>query len=83
MSIPNDGGPAFPFDWVDFQPTTGDQVVREHFPGMSLLDWFAARASEDDIKQHEQRMAPCGIPTYTREEAKYRYARAMLKARSK
>jgi len=31
-----DGGPAFPADWVDFQPTTGEQVVREQFFGMTL-----------------------------------------------
>lgn len=37
----SDGGPAFPCDWKDFQPETGNQVVREQFPGMSLRDWFA------------------------------------------
>lgn len=40
----NDGGPAFPCDWKDFQPETGNQVVREQFPGMSLRDWFAGMA---------------------------------------
>ena len=45
MSTPNDGGPAFPLHWMDFQPATGDQVVREQFPGMSLRDWFAGQES--------------------------------------
>jgi hypothetical protein len=40
----NDGGPAYPCDWKDFQPLTGEQVVREQFPGMSLRDWFAGMA---------------------------------------
>lgn len=25
----SDGGPAFPGQWYDFQPCTGDQVVRD------------------------------------------------------
>jgi len=43
MSEPKDGGPAFPFDWKDFQPTTGEQVVREQFSGMALREWFAGQ----------------------------------------
>ena len=72
MSAQNDGGPAFPNVPSDPGYTLWDR-------GMSLRMWLAAHASEDDIKQHEQRMAPCGIPTYTREEAKFRYADAMIK----
>lgn len=83
MSTPNDGGPAFPFDWVDFQPTTGDQVVREQFPGMSLRMWLAAHASEADIGYYLDREGPCGIPKYTREEARFIYADAMIKAGAK
>ena len=44
MSTPNDGGPAHPCDWVDFQPTTGEQVVRQQFPGLSKREWFAGQA---------------------------------------
>lgn len=77
MSTTNDGGPAFPTvpknHGYDESQGTGSG------PGMTLRMWLAAHASEDDIKQHEQRMAPCGIPTYTREEAKFRYADAMIK----
>lgn len=39
----NDGGPAFPGRWYDFQPCTGDQVVREQWDGMTLRDFFAAK----------------------------------------
>jgi len=42
----NDGGPAFPGQWYDFQPCTGDQVVREQWSGMSLRDYFAAKAMQ-------------------------------------
>ncbi|TXH40927.1 MAG: hypothetical protein E6Q97_38710 [Desulfurellales bacterium] len=44
MKTKNDGGPAFPCQWLDFQPTTGEQVVREQYQGMSLRDWFAGQA---------------------------------------
>jgi hypothetical protein len=27
---------------MDFQPTTGEQVVRDQYPGVSRLDYFAA-----------------------------------------
>lgn len=40
----NQNPPAFPCDWKDFQPTTGEQVVREQFSGMDLRDYFAAKA---------------------------------------
>ena len=39
----NDGGPAYPCNWMDFQPATGEQVIREQFPGMSLRDYFAGQ----------------------------------------
>ena len=44
MNMINDGGPAFPVQWYDFQPCTGDQVVREQWDGMTLRDYFAAKA---------------------------------------
>lgn len=40
----NNGGPAFPGQWYDFQPLTGEQVVREQWEGMSLRDYFAGKA---------------------------------------
>ena len=85
----NTGGPAF--------PTT---KPLEHWgdpnQGMTLRDYFAAKASEDDIAEHsskgfiEEYVFDLGNgrkelrnrEAYrTREEAKYRYADAMLKAR--
>jgi hypothetical protein len=44
MSKTNDGGPAYPFDWIDTQPHTGKQVIRQQFDGMSLRDYFAGQA---------------------------------------
>ena len=63
--------------------------------GMTLRDYFAAKATEEDIKAHregsmEEHIAVDGTgrkyithrnTRYTREQAKYRYADAMLKAR--
>ena len=65
------------------------------FMGMTLRDYFAARATEQDIKHYEQSEdgEMVGTDTYgtawrrpriiyhTREQAKYRYADAMLEAR--
>jgi len=81
----NTGGPAFP---PMHDPNT-------HEFGMTLRDYFAAKASEEDIKAHQEggvkeqvvddmnrrkRIVHCNV-RYTREQAKYRYADAMLKAR--
>jgi len=89
----NTGGPAFPVPDID-----GSAVAE----GMTLLDYFAAHASEEDIKywmpagfnlaevkQIHDGADPTGsrkvihhIPgMYTREQARYRYANAMLRAR--
>lgn len=32
---------AFPYQMMDFQPTTGQQVVREQGFGLTKLEWFA------------------------------------------
>jgi hypothetical protein len=89
MSDTDTGGPAFPTplqhnDW------------REDYPGMTLRDYFAANANEDDINEHiwkgfnetRIKIAPDGTryesfqaARWTREQARYRYADAMLKAR--
>jgi hypothetical protein len=79
------GGPAFP-------------ATNHHghkLEGMTLRDYFAAKASEDDIRANiEGPMQECIVEgsngrkhithrtvKHTREQAKYRYADAMLKAR--
>ena len=87
----NDGGPAFPGQWYDFQPLTGEQVVREQWGGMTLRDYFAAKfaaammtatsADTDLPKIDYQRVG--GGPTFAERVATiaYRMADAMLKAR--
>jgi hypothetical protein len=90
MSDTNTGGPAFPYEYFDKQLNQNRIAV-----GMTLRDYFAAKASEDDIRANiEGPMQECIVEgsdgrkhithrtvKYTREQAKYRYADAMLKAR--
>jgi len=80
MSGPaNDGGQAFPHG----NPTHGGDT------GMSLRDWFAGQATEQDVQNHiGESVTHLSGATYrnttrTREEAKYAYADAMLAARAK
>lgn len=79
MTTVNDGGPAFPGQWFDFQPLTGEQVVREQWGGMSIRDYFAAKAMQSLLAT---------IDTYPDEHWRdglsmdaYMMADAMLKAR--
>ena len=68
----NDGGPAFP-------------VLSVEHTGMTLRDWFASHASEQDIEDHalgELRASGRSYNHRSREQAKYAYADAMLQARS-
>ena len=71
----NDGGTAFPSHWMDFQPTTGEQVIREQFPGMTLRDWFGGQALARIATEE------CDMD----EKARwcYRLADAMIKERQK
>jgi len=79
----NTGGPAFPHG-------------KASYAVMTLRDYFAANAREEDIQfwmpkgfnEIQIRTAPDGTKyelwvaaTWTREQAKYRYADSMLKAR--
>lgn len=81
------GGPAFP---------TNTGLGNHQAEGMTLRDYFAAKASEDDVAYYKflggyqeiVKVAPDGTKyivqeanTRTREEAKYAYADEMLKAR--
>jgi hypothetical protein len=54
---------------------------------MSLRDWFAGQAREEDVAQHMDYywcdVTGDWVPRYTREQAKYRYADAMLAERNK
>jgi len=79
------GGPAFPTNDVCYN-------------GMTLRDYFAAKATDEDVRQYINdysqmvdgfyfsvatgKPEPTKMPTKrTREQAKYIYADAMLKAR--
>jgi|LakMenE01Jun11ns_1017448.scaffolds.fasta_scaffold9287952_3 hypothetical protein len=78
MSAPiNDGGPAFP-----------TPAGVQHNDGMTLRDWFAAAASEEDIQEFmptTQKAATIFYEDYgflpSRQWARYCHADVMLKAR--
>ena len=77
MTDTHDGGPAFPRNGQNHLDTKD---------GMSLRDWFAGQATERDVEEYRDYYicdltADC-IPRYSREHSKYRYADAMLAARS-
>ena len=75
----DNGGPAFPqvglFNPREEFVTAAD--YRADQEGMTLRDWFAGRASEDDVAHWFRKLGSHS----TREAAKYAYADAMLKAR--
>lgn len=92
MNEKKDGGPAFPGrdPVVSFRAGHEDcaQAVASSFhQGITIRDWFAGQASEDDIEYHTSYAVPEGgyysHPCTSREEAKYRYADAMLAEREK
>lgn len=69
MSIEDNGGPAFPTNESNYQRDYSD-------PGMSLRDYFAAKAMQ----------GICATDTYTAEKTAktaYEQADAMLEARKK
>ena len=80
MMDKNDGGPAFPRAPFDVNDYTGDGS-----PGMTMRDWFAATATEADVRWHRHASRDwAGNPRddeCSPEVAKFRYADAMLEAR--
>ena len=66
--------PAFPGQWIDRLPTTGEEVVREQWSGMSLRDYFAAKAMAVFAVENSIQISA---------EMAYVQADAMLKAREK
>lgn len=70
MNAMNDGGPAFPQPPC---PDCGTRHASEHVPGISVRDYFAAKAMPALI-------AKLGHPEASAERA-YAHADAMLKAR--
>jgi hypothetical protein len=79
----NDGGSAFPVH-ANHAVIDG-RVVSIHETGMTLRDWFAGQATEEDIEAHTGGdIHPQTGRLYdqrTREQAKYAYADAMIAAR--
>ena len=79
MSQIDDGGSAFPHP-IEWDPN--GQVVSKGSQGMTLRDWLAGQASEQDIEHHMAMGYVAGrIIVRTREQAKYAYADEMLAAR--
>ena len=81
MAEINDGGPAFPVPMVKYE---GEMFFNVECTGASLRDWFASQATENDIEHHSLGELRSDGRTYnrkTREQAKYSYADAMIKAR--
>jgi hypothetical protein len=66
------GGSAFPIPETDGNTCSF---------GMTLRDWFATQASEADIKYWQRDGEPSDPTFYTREEARYLFADAMLRVR--
>ena len=81
MKENNDGGPAFPVPMIPWQ----DGFINVECTGASLRDWLASHASEQDIEEHTLGDLKDDRKSYnrrSREQAKYAYADAMIKARS-
>lgn len=72
----NDGGPAFPA-LEDTVLYNGEIIHREK--GMSLRDYFAAKASEEDIQYWQN--DGNGNKIRSRSQARYLHADSMLKIR--
>ncbi len=75
MNTIDDGGPAFPFK------CQGPTTAPEFYYGMTLRDWFAAHASENDIAEYRIDDFGQPFPNISRECARYKYADAMIKTR--
>lgn len=51
----NPHDPSSPFDWRDFQPNTGAQIVREQFIGLTKREHFAMAALQGLLaNSHDQ-----------------------------
>jgi hypothetical protein len=77
----DDGGPVYPGQWIDSLPTTGEQVVRDQWEGMSLRDYFAAKAMHGILANEGVKVTD----DYEKVVADwaYHFADAMLKERKK
>ena len=76
------GGPAFPFGQIS--EMTGQPINGFYAPGMTLRDYFAAKAMQAMIEKLSVDIHTYGDewPTFAAQSA-YQYADAMLKERAK
>jgi hypothetical protein len=74
----NNGGPAFPIPPIDNGP---GNIKSQAKPGMTLRDWFAGLATDEDVDEYGCYYSDGNTYTVSRAVARYRYADAMLKAR--
>jgi hypothetical protein len=79
MSNTNTGGPAFPIERIMLDSKF------QSFPGMTLRDYFAAKATDEDVNAKAgvlREVSPMRIlPEGWRSTARYMHADDMLKAR--
>lgn len=77
----DDGGPAFPSP--GFTYPNGELQYPVY--GMPLRDWLATHATEEDIEHHQSpwdySSSSQSKPARTREEARYKFADAMIRTR--
>jgi hypothetical protein len=76
MSDKQDGGPAFPFPVSDAMPTGGTRQ-----PGMTLRDYFAAKALQGFLPNYHTERSQDGDEALAK--LAYRMADAMIAARAK
>ena len=87
MSTTNTGGPAFPMPGMSGLPNDGFIYGQD---GMTLRDYFAAKANEEDIRSQaevlrDKMMKDHGVgvlPDNWRSISRYMHADTMLKARA-
>jgi len=81
MSDINTGGPAFPLAGAVFKGTNGQGMGIEASLGMTLRDYFAAKAMQGWLATYPNDMAVQDVSPTNIADFAYRMADAMLKAR--
>lgn len=83
----NDGGLAFPGKRLEPSPLDSQQTVKWTYPGMTMRDYFAAKAMPEAIRHHlDVRAAQISPGVFDWDlvaVTAYKMADAMLKERSK
>lgn len=85
----NDGGQAFPGQPKYWDDDFGEYRPSDYIAGMTLRDYFAAHATEEDLREQGevirngliQAAKVAILPDGWRTAARYMHADAMLKAR--